>query len=101
MKNSLLLAAAGAAALLLAGCAGDGGPVSHMAMDSGHHDDAGVDIFYDGAYGPVVNGYWGADGSFYYHDSADHPFQRDTDMHFAKSRATGYKLLHLYRDGVH
>lgn len=40
------------------------------------------DAYYDDAYGPFYDGYWGADGGFYYRNGPGRPFGRDGGDHF-------------------
>jgi hypothetical protein len=73
MIRNLIVAAA---ALLLTGC----------EYFSGADIPAGgsfyaTDVLYDGFYGPFHGGYWGADGHYWYLDSAN-AWQRDDDGHF-------------------
>ncbi len=88
MKMMMGLAALTAGALL-AGCAGTyygggyGGPVAAV----------GYDGYYDDYYGPFDDGYWGADGGFYYRGS-DHSYHRDTGGHFSRQAANGMHPVH-------
>jgi hypothetical protein len=75
-----------AALLLSAGCADGGFHHGGMAM--------GYDGYYDSSYGPIYDGYWGADNFFYYTDAAGHPFQRDEAHHFRHDAAQGYHAVH-------
>ena len=82
MKPHLPAIAAFAAASLLAGCAaefGYGGPVA-----------VGYDAYYDGYYGPFVDGYWAGNGFFYYLDGGGRR-HRDTHNHFRHDPSTGYR----------
>ena len=46
--------------------------------------------FYDDFYGPIYDGYWGDDGSFYYRtDGGDRSFRRGDGAHFSRGSATG------------
>jgi hypothetical protein len=82
------------AALLLAGCAYEGGY---------HHGYASMDVdydgYYDGAYGPINDGYWGQDGVFYYSDGPGHPFRRDDAHHVRRDPTSGYQALHGHHTG--
>jgi len=80
--------AAGAAALGLAACADDYGHRSYYGAAIGY------DGFYDDAYGPFYDGYWGGDGFFYYSDAAGHPFRRDEGRHFRRDSAAGFHAVH-------
>jgi hypothetical protein len=82
------------AALLISGCAYEGG----------HHDgyvaiDSDYDGFYDDAYGPINDGYWGPDGAFYYSNGPGHPFQRDDAHHVRHDAASGFHTLHGHHSG--
>ncbi|MGA0600241.1 hypothetical protein ACO2Q3_05990 [Caulobacter sp. KR2-114] len=90
MKTLILTLAAGAAALSLGACATDEG-YGHRAYYGGA---VGYDGFYDDAYGPFYDGYWGGDGFFYYSDAAGHPFRRDDAHHFRHDQAGGYHAVH-------
>jgi hypothetical protein len=50
----------------------------------------GYDTYYDDAYGPFYDGYWGDDGGFYYRGDADRPFIRDGGGHFSHRAAGGF-----------
>jgi hypothetical protein len=75
------------AALLLAGCAEDGASGSGATAIGPFKDYSGIGL-YDGFYGPFYGGYWGADGSFWYLDSA-HAWHRDVDGHFRHNSMLG------------
>jgi hypothetical protein len=47
----------------------------------------GYDGFYDDYYGPFYDGYWGADGFFYYRDNDHDRWHRDRDRHFRHEAA--------------
>lgn len=75
------LALATLAAVPLAGCA-DGYYGGGMAYGPGPY---AYDGYYDGAYGPIYDGYWGDDGYFYYRNGPDaHGFHRGDRSHFAR-----------------
>jgi len=79
----------GASALLaLAGCAGADGPVYY-------------DGYYDGYYGPLYDGYWGDDNSFYYSGGRGQPFVPDKGNHFQHSAAPGFNSFHNAHMGPH
>ena len=59
----------------------------------------GFDAYYDGAYGPFDDGYWGDDGGFYYASGPDHHFLRDEGHHFSHVAANGMNGVH-FRGGV-
>jgi hypothetical protein len=50
----------------------------------------GYDTYYDDAYGPFYDGYWGDDGGFYYRGGAGRPFIRDGGSHFRHAAAGGF-----------
>jgi hypothetical protein len=72
-----------AAALTLGACA-DGG--------YGHHFGGGLayDAYYDDAYGPYVDGYWGSDDVFMYRHEHNGEFARDDSHHFRHDGAAGF-----------
>jgi hypothetical protein len=79
----------GACALLaLAGCASADGPISY-------------DGYYDGYYGPMYDGYWGDDNSFYYSGGIGQPFVRDGGSHFRRGAAAGFNSFHNTHMGPH
>ena len=84
------------AALLMAGCAYEGG--YH------HHDEivAGVDYdgYYDDYYGAFNDGYWGPDDYFYFSDGPGHPFRRDEAHHFRHDAADGFHTIHGHHEGA-
>ena len=86
MKRLILMACGAAAIALTAGCASGGygyggGPVA-----------VGYDGYYDDFYGPFDDGYWGADGGYYYHHG--HEWRRDTGGHFRHDAAQGFHPVH-------
>jgi hypothetical protein len=52
------------------------------------------DAYYDDAYGPFYDGYWGDDGAFYYCGGAGRPFIRDGGGHFQHGGAGGFHPVH-------
>jgi hypothetical protein len=52
------------------------------------------DAYYDDAYGPFYDGYWGDDGAFYYSGAAGRPFVRDGGGHFLHGAAGGFHGVH-------
>ena len=83
MKRSIsgaFLIATAAAAVLLSGCAYTPYPDTAYA----------VPAYYDGFYGPYWDGYWGADGVFFFYDVHDHHFHRDDGHHFRHDQAPGF-----------
>lgn len=96
MKSHVLMIAA-ATSLLLAGCASDmqtTTTATTTTTTTASTDDRGADVYYDGSYGAITNGYWGVDGAFYYRDASG-AYQRDYDGHFLKSPGPGYTVLHV------
>ena len=89
MKKLIIAACAAGAALLLSAC-GDDGFYHH------HHDVAAIswDGYYDDAYGPFYDGYWGDDGFFYYTDAEGHPYHRDDAHHFRHDAFNGFHEVH-------
>lgn len=52
------------------------------------------DAYYDGAYGPFTDGYWGTDGGFWYQNgSAGSSWARDEGGHFRRAPARGFALV--------
>ena len=81
------------AGLMLAGCVGPGPTRVAVAAGPDYYDG-----YYDGAYGPFVDGYWGGDGAFWY-QGGDRAFHRDEGGHFAHAAGTG--MNHIHGSGVH
>jgi hypothetical protein len=52
------------------------------------------DAYYDDAYGPFYDGYWGDDGGFYYRSGRGRPFGRDGGDHFHHSPGGGFHGVH-------
>jgi hypothetical protein len=77
MKRSLVVLIAG---LALAGCATDG-----------YGYGGGYSAYYDDAYGPFYDGYWGHDGAFWYMDGprGRGHWHRDEGQHFRRGPAPG------------
>jgi hypothetical protein len=46
--------------------------------------------YYDDFYGPFYDGYWAADGYFYFTDGPGHAFRRDDYHHFRRDMAAGF-----------
>jgi hypothetical protein len=87
MKKTLAaIAVAAAAALSLAACESMGGP--------GPHSYGYVDGYYDDAYGPFYDGYWGADDVFYYRTGEGGDYIRDNDHHMRHDNAAGFHTFH-------
>jgi hypothetical protein len=71
-------------ALALTACAGGG---------YGHRfggGDLAYDAYYDDAYGPYIDGYWGADDVFMYRHERNGEMVRDEAHHFRHDNATGF-----------
>jgi len=84
MKSLALLTVAGVS-LALASC------------ESYHHRgfaSLDYDAYYDDAYGPFYDGYWGGDGAFYYRGGAGRPFFRDGGGHFHHGPSAGFHGVH-------
>jgi len=92
MKKILVATLAAGAALLTAACADDGyyrhGP---MAVS--------YDGYYDDAYGPFYDGYWGGDGFFYYSSGPGGHFRRDTGHHFRHDNFNGFHSVQGHPQG--
>ncbi len=85
MKAMTLVIGALGALTLLSGC---GGGYGYRQAGLG-----GPDVWYDGAYGPYTEGYWGPDSAFYYR-GGDGGFVRDEGGHFRHDRfehANGFR----------
>ena len=75
------------AAAPLAGCAEGYGYGGGVAYGAGPYT---YDGYYDGAYGPVYDGYWGDDDYFYYRSGPnDTHFHRGDHNHFAHDAPAG------------
>ncbi len=104
MKRILLVLSLGVAAAGLGACADDyyGGGYGH---GYGYNDGPGFyayhpigyDGFYDDAYGPFYDGYWG-DGGFYYSTGEGRPYVLDRDNHFRHESGEGF---HAFHGGMH
>ena len=94
-KRSLLFAAVLAAATLSA-CTGYYGGAG---VGYGYNDYD--DLYYDNYYGPVHEGYWNADGWYYYRDRATRQYRRDDGRHFRRDAANGYHSSRIHRGGDH
>ena len=91
MRGSLAFTAVLATAALMSGCAGE-----YMAAGGGSDEidvaPQGYNAWYDGYYGPFMNGYWGADGAFYYRIMGGRYLRDDSD-HFRRSPAAGFQAV--------
>jgi hypothetical protein len=93
------------APLTLAGCvvetpSGNPNPAPYAGayVAPGPVGVVGYDAFYDGAYGPLYDGYWDRSGVFFYRRDAYHPYVRDTGNHFRRAPAPGYRGVHVHGD---
>lgn len=85
MRNCIWIAA-GAVFLLSCGAsAADSAGVQVQAVA----DHGDYEAYYDGAYGPFRDGYWGTDGFFYYTATGGR-WQRDDFHHFRRGAAAGF-----------
>lgn len=97
MKRLLLALSLGAAVLGVSACAGAYGPDSGRGLAYYDHGPIGFDGFYDDAYGPFYDGYWG-DGGFYYSTGEGRPYQLDRGNHFRHDAFDGF---HAFHGGMH
>jgi hypothetical protein len=88
MKPLALALAIAGAAMILPSCA-----TPHFGSRLAY------DAYYDDAYGPIYDGYWGDDGAFYYADGVGRPFVRDGGGHFRHGPSGGFHGVHVA--GVH
>jgi len=96
MKRLLIAFSASAVVLSLAACAE--GYYGHGAGPSYYeHATVGYDGFYDDAYGPFYDGYWG-EGGFWYSTGEGRPYQLDSAHHFRRDSADG---THPFHGGMH
>ncbi|HEY2837038.1 MAG TPA: hypothetical protein VGI89_10755 [Rhizomicrobium sp.] len=91
MRKSLLVLAA---LTLLAGC--ETRERIGVGVAAGGPDY--YDGYYDGYYGPFDDGYWGADGFFWYR-GGDRAFHRDDSHHFQRTATNGFN--HVHGSGMH
>jgi hypothetical protein len=87
MKATALLAIA-TMSLALPSCASNGHGMRSLAS----LDD--YDAYYDDAYGPFYDGYWGDDGAFYHREHPGQPFAPDNGGHFHHSGGGGFHGVH-------
>ena len=52
------------------------------------------DAYYDDAYGPFFDGYWGDDGAFYHRERPGQPFMPDHGDHFHHAGGSGFHGVH-------
>jgi hypothetical protein len=88
MKSLALLAIA-SLSIALPSCASDG-----HGWAGGGVASLGYDAYYDDAYGPFYDGYWGGDGAFYHRDHEGSPFVRDGGGHFRHGPTGGFHGVH-------
>jgi len=88
MKSTVLKVAIASMAIALSSCTSLPG-----AAGSGFASP-GYDAYYDDAYGPLYDGYWGDDDSFYFRGGAERPFIRDGGGHFRHQAASGFHGVH-------
>jgi hypothetical protein len=88
MKSMALLAIA-SISVALSSCASNG----HGLMGGGFAS-LDYDAYYDDAYGPFYDGYWGGDGAFYHRERVGRPFTRDGGGHFQHAPASGFHGVH-------
>jgi len=91
MKSAFLGIAIATGSIVLASCASPHG--SYLAAGAPFGAE---DAYYDEAYGPFYDGYWGDDGAFYYCAGAGRPYLRDGGGHFRHGAAGGF---HAVRGG--
>lgn len=82
--RSLALLAVAAMSLALPSCASPGH--GYAALD--------YDAYYDDAYGPYYDGFWGDDGIFYHRERGGMPYMPDHDGHFHHGPASGFHGVH-------
>lgn len=80
------------AALMLAGCAGPG----YVGRGSIAYDG-----YYDNAYGPIYDGYWGDGDVFFYRSRPHGHYMRDTGHHFRHDASDGYRSMHVNGPAYH
>jgi hypothetical protein len=92
MLKATVLMGAAATVLLLSACADDAYYDGHR-----HYADVGnYDVWYDGFYGPYVDGYWG-DGDVFFYSDPHGGFLRDDAHHFRHERWEGARGFHAGR----
>jgi hypothetical protein len=82
---------AGAAVVVLAGCA-DTGVGYYGGGYYGPVADVGYDGYYDGFYGPVYEGYWN-NNVFFYRNSDNDRWRRGDSRHFRREAAPGFNRI--------
>ena len=113
MHRSTTLIAIALAALPLAGCVTDeygdgygygngyyGGGYDRYAYndryDNGYYGSP-YDVWYDGYYGPINDGYWAGDGYFYYTTGRDRDWRRGSAGHFRRDAYRDYRHYQFQR----
>jgi hypothetical protein len=93
VKTRIALLGLALAALPLSGCVTDDG----YGVGWSSYPYSG---WYDGAYGPIYDGYWGLDGLFYYRSGpGDRSYRRDDRQHFRRGDAAPDGRFHRF-DGT-
>lgn len=90
MRKGLVLGAAAAALVTLAGCAYDYYPYGYSYTVAAGY---GAPIYYDGYYGPYWDGYWGPRGVFWFSPGPGRPFRRDLGGHFRGFGGRGFNRV--------
>jgi len=96
LRGALVAFGFGVAALSLGACTSYYGPAGYgpgNGVAYYEHSPMGFDGYYDDAYGPFYDGYWG-DGGFYYSTGEGHPYQLDHSNHFRREQAEGFHNVH-------
>ena len=87
MNRALTATLLALASVPLSACMGDYGYGGRVAYESGPY---AYDGWYDGAYGPIYDGYWGSDNNFYYrHGEGEGAYVRGDRNHFARQAPQG------------
>lgn len=88
MKKTLALLALSLSVTTLAACVDDGyGYGGGVGYGPGPY---AYDGWYDGAYGPIYDGYWGSDNYFYYrHGAGERGYIRGDRGHFSREAPQG------------
>ena len=81
--------------LLLGACVSD--------EDHGHRLHASVDYdgYYDDFYGPITDGYWGADGVFMFTTDQGRSYHRDEARHIQRDATAGHHNIHGHHEDGH
>jgi hypothetical protein len=92
MKRSIIALATGLTLLSLTACVDDGYGYGSLYWSSYPYSG-----WYDNYYGPIYDGYWGADNYFYYRrQSQDHRYYRDRQQHFRRGDITPGGNFHRF-----